>query len=89
MKKINDQFKELGIKAELKYLKTVGSKSDSGFKTLRLQSQGVCKYMQVMDILVKLYENPYFVAIEQMTITADSKKAGQFSFTLVTSTFAI
>jgi hypothetical protein len=88
MKKINEQLKKLEIKAELKFLKTIGSKSASGFKTLRLQSQGKCKYTQVMDLLVKLYENPYFVAVERLTITADPKKAGQVDFTLVTSTFA-
>lgn len=89
MKKVNEQLKKVGIKkAELKFLKTIGSKSALGYKTLRLQSQGKCTYTQVIDLLAKLYENPYFVAVEQLAITADPKKAGQVEFTLVTSTFA-
>jgi len=88
MKKVNEQFKKIGVKTDLKFLKTVSSKSGSGFKTLRLQAQGKCKYTQVMDMLVKLCENPYFVAVEQLSITADPKKAGQVDFTIVTSTFA-
>jgi hypothetical protein len=88
MKKINEQFKKLKIKAELKFLKTVGAKSGSGFRTLRLQCQGKCKYTQVMDLLVKLYENPHFVAVEQLSVTFDPKKAGQVDFTIITSTFA-
>lgn len=88
MKKINEQLKKLGIRAELKFLRTVGAKTASGYKTLRLQSQGKCKYTQVMDLLAKLYENPYFVAVEQLSITADPKKPGEVEFTLVTSGFS-
>jgi len=88
MKKFNEQLKKLGIKAELKYLKSLRSKSASGYKTLRLQSQGRCKYTQVIDLLGKLYENPFFVSVEQLTITPDPKKKGEVEFTLVTSTFA-
>jgi hypothetical protein len=88
MKKFNEQLKKLGIKAELKYLKSLKSKSASGYKTLRLQSQGRCKYTQAIDLMGKLYENPLFVSIEQLTITPDPKKLGEVEFTLVTSTFA-
>ena len=88
MKKINEQFKKLGIKAELKFLKTLSSKSTAGYRTLRLQANGKCKYTQVMDLLAKLYENPYFVAVEQMSVTADEKKAGEVELTIVISTFA-
>ena len=88
MKRFNEQLKKLGIKAELKYLKSLRSKSASGYKTLRLQSQGRCKYSQLIDLLAKLYGNPYFVAVEQLTFTPDPKKAGEVEFTLVTSTFA-
>jgi len=88
MKKFNEQSKKLGIKADLKYLKSLKSKSASGYKTLRLQSQGRCKYTQVIDLLGKLYENPFFVSVEQLTITPNLKKPGEVEFTLVTSTFA-
>lgn len=88
MKKFNEQLKKVGIKADLKYLKSIRSKSTSGYKILRLQSQAKCKYTQLVDMLAKLYENPYFVSIEQLRITPNPKKAGEVEFTLVTSTLA-
>lgn len=88
IKKFNEQLKQSGMKGDLKYLKTISSRGTSGYKTLRLQCQAKGNFNQMVDLLTKLYENPNFVAVEQLNVNTDPKKPGEVDFTLITSTFA-
>lgn len=86
--KFNDQLKQAGIKVTtLKSLPIAKSKTDASMKILKLQCQGKCEFGQVTALLASLYDNPYFVGIENMRLTADKKKKGSVDMNLTVTTF--
>ena len=86
--KLNEQLKQAGIKVNT--LKPVGpgrAKKSAGSGTLMLECRGKCKYSQVLDLIVALQENPYFVGIEQLNMKFNSKDRKEMDLVLVVSTF--
>ncbi len=85
----NRQLKKSGIKA--KSLGFVGGKKTrkvGGYKVLRLQCRGRCRYSQVLDLLADLSNNAYFVGVEDVQLKANTKDRKQVDLVLTVSTFA-
>lgn len=86
--KFSEQLKKAGIKyTQLSFLSASKSKNALGFKTLKLQCKGKCKFDQVIDLLEKLYDNPLFVAVEELKLECDPKKRTEMQISIVVSTF--
>ena len=86
--KFNEQLKRAGINVQtLHDMPITKSKGSSGFTKLQLQCSGKCSTNQVMDLLANLYENPYFVGVENLVLTCDQKNRSQMDFKLTVSTF--
>ena len=86
--KFSAQVKKAGIKyTQLTFLSASKSKNSLGFRTLKLQCKGKCKFSQAVDLLEKLYDNPLFVAIEEFKLECDPKKRTEMQISIVVSTF--
>ncbi|MCH8192891.1 MAG: hypothetical protein IIA65_02600 [Planctomycetes bacterium] len=85
-------IKKSGIKAEPLQLDSKGKRRGSGYQRLLLHVKGKCKFGQLLDFLVSLKTNPYFVGIETLKIDCDPKKPsknrGDIDIELVLSTYA-
>lgn len=83
-----DQLKKSGGKFPvLNLLPMSNKKNAAGFKTRKLHCKGKCTFAQAMDLLAGLYENPWFVGVEEFKIVCDPKKRSQMDLTLTVSTF--
>lgn len=88
IEKFNEQLKKSGIDIKtLHDLPITKTKDSSGYSKLQLQCQGKCNYGQAMNLLAGLYENPYFVGVEELSLTCDQKKRSQMEIKLTVSTF--
>lgn len=89
--KFREQLKKAGIKNEPLQVLPAAKRSQVGYKLLRLKCKAKCKFGQMLDLLVNLKENPYFVAIEEMRIECDPKKPpdkrSEIELDLTVSTF--
>jgi hypothetical protein len=86
--KFLEQLKKSGIKFTVFNLLPMSSKANaSGFKTCKLHCKGKCNFAQTLDLLAGLYENPWFVGVEEFKIVCDPKKRSQMDLTLTVSTF--
>ena len=84
--KLNEQLKKCGIVVtKLDVLPMPKKKTSLG--TLRIKCQGKCQFKQFTDLMAKLYENPYFVAVEELKLDYDSKNRKQAEISMVVSTF--
>jgi hypothetical protein len=82
--KLNEQLKKVGIRSEpLQALPMQALPSTQGqadYKLLRLKCSAKCQFMQVLDLLAELKQNPYLVGIEEMRIkvaTTTRQQPGQ------------
>jgi type II secretory pathway component PulM len=83
------QLKQAGINA--KSIQLVSARKQqrvSGYKCLQLQCRGECRFEQVMDLLAALNGNPYFVAVEAITLKCDTNDRNKMDITLTVSTYA-
>ena len=88
MTKFTDQLKKSGIRPKsLSSLPVAKSKRTAGYAKLHLQCQGKCSFDQVLDLLANLYDNPYFVAVEELQVKCDAKKRSMVDLKLIVSTF--
>ncbi len=86
--KFSEQLKKAGIKyTQLAFLPASKSRNALGFRTLKLQCKGKCKFDQAVDLLENLYDNPLFVAVEELKLECDPKKRTKMEITIVVSTF--
>ena len=82
--KFSEQLKKAGIKyTQLAFLSASKSKNTLGFKTLKIQCRGKCKFNQAVDLLEKLYDNPLFVAVEELKLECDPKKRTEMQISIV------
>lgn len=87
-KKFMEQLKECDIKfTSLDFLPMSGSKSKTGYKTLKLQCKAKCKFGQAMELIAALYENPWFLGIEDFKVECNPKKRTEMELTMTVSTF--
>lgn len=83
------QLKQAGINAKSVQLVSARKQQRvSGYKCLQLQCRGECRFEQVMDLLAALNGNPYFVAVEAITLKCDTKDRNKMDITLTVSTYA-
>lgn len=83
-----EQLKKCNVKFTVLNLLPMSSKTNaSGFRTRKLHCKGKCTFSQAMDLLAGLYENPWFVGVEEFKIVCDPKKRSQMDLTLTVSTF--
>lgn len=85
--KFDEQLKKAGIKNKPLQFLAVGKSTEAGYRLLRLQCSGKCRFGQVLDLLANLKENPYLVGIEEMRIKGDPKKRQEVELDLTVSTF--
>lgn len=88
--KLSEQLKKTGINTNpLQILSKSKSPGSTGYRQLliKISSQN-CKLSQILDFLVSLKENPYFVGVEEFKITKlDPNKPQEFSMDITVSTF--
>jgi len=60
----------------------------AGLEKVLLQCRGRCNYEAALNLLSQLKTNPYYVGIEELTLTADAKKREELEMVLTVSTFA-
>ncbi|MHC5059809.1 MAG: GspMb/PilO family protein [Planctomycetota bacterium] len=86
--KFNEQLKKAGVNvSSLQFLRTAKSKQTSGYKTLRIQGRGKCKFEQLLNLLVGLNDNPCLVGVEELQLKCDTKNREQMDIVLTVSTF--
>ncbi|MCP4711582.1 MAG: hypothetical protein GY869_23435 [Planctomycetes bacterium] len=57
-----------------------------GLNVLRLKCRGTCRFRDAMNLLAKLYENPYLYSVEEMHLVCGDKNRDQIDLTLVVTT---
>ena len=87
--KLSEQLKRAGIKNKPLQVQAGRKSPQSGYKLLLVKCNATCKFVQVLDFLARLNENPYLVGIEELKIKCDPKKRGEVELNLTVSTFAI
>jgi hypothetical protein len=87
--KLSEQLKKAGIRNKPLQVQAARKSSQSGYKLLLVKCDATCKFVQVLDFLARLNENPYLVGIEELKIKCDPKKRGEVELNLTLSTFAI
>lgn len=86
-KKFMEQLKKCGVNfTSLDFLPMSGSKSTPGYKTLKLQCKTKCNFGQAMELAAALYENPWFVGIEEFKVECNPKKRTEMELTMTVST---
>ena len=86
--KLSEQLKRAGIRNKPLQIQSGRKSPQSGYKLLLVKCNATCKFVQVLDFLAKLNENPYLVGIEELKIKCDPKKRGEVTLDLTVSTFA-
>lgn len=86
--KLSEQFKKAGIKNKPLQIQAGRKSPQAGYKLLLVKCNATCQFVQVLDFLARLNENPYLVGIEELKIKCDPKKQGEVALDLTVSTFA-
>ena len=86
--KLSEQFKRAGIKNKPLQTQPGRKSPQSGYKLLLVKCNATCQFVQMLDFLARLNENPYMVGIEEFKIKCDPKKRGEVELNLTVSTFA-
>jgi len=86
--KLSEQFKRAGIRNKPLQVQSGRKSPMTGYKLLLVKCNATCQFVQVLDFLSRLNENPYLVGIEELKIKCDPKKQGQVELDLTVSTFA-
>jgi len=89
-RKFSEQLQQCGIQVTTQpyYLHGRGKKQPGlGVKLLRMHCKGKCNFNQAMDLLVKLHENPYLVAVEEFKLECGKKKRQEMKLAITVSTF--
>ena len=86
--KLSDQLKRAGIRNKPLQVQAGRKSPQSGYKLLLVKCNATCQFVQVLDFLARLNENPYLVGIEELKIKCDPKKQGEVTLDLTVSTFA-
>lgn len=85
--KFNDQIKKAGLKSQPLQISRAVKSKQPGYKMMRFQYSGKCRFDQVVSLLAGLNENQYLLAIEEIEMKCDPKKRQEMDLTLVVSTF--
>jgi len=86
--KLSEQLKRAGIRNKPLQIQAGRKSPQSGYKLLLVKCNATCQFVQVLDFLARLNENPYMVGIEELKIKCDPKKRGEVVMDLTVSTFA-
>ena len=89
-RKFNEQLKKAGVNIKnLQFVSSSKLQRALGFKLLRLQCRGKCRFSQLLDLIAALNENPYLVGIEDIQFRINPKKPTEIELSSLTvSTFA-
>ncbi|MBW8016819.1 MAG: hypothetical protein FVQ82_11580 [Planctomycetes bacterium] len=83
-----EQLKGLKIKYTVLNLMPMSNKENAcGFKTRNIHCKGKCSFAQAVDLVAKLYENPWFVGIEEFKIDCNPKNRRQMDLAITVSTY--
>lgn len=83
------QLQRCGVQAKtLQLRESSGSLRRDGFRVLLLDCQGRCTAQSLMQLIEQLKQNPYYVAVEKLSMKADPKERSAVTFQLVVSTYA-
>jgi hypothetical protein len=85
--KFSEQLKKAGIKSKPLQVLTGGKSGVAGYELLRLKCNANCRFVQALDLLARLNENPYLVTVEEFKIAVDEKKPQEVEMDLTVSTF--
>ena len=86
--KFLEQLKKAKIKYnDLDLMPMSNKRNSSGLRRRNLHYKGKCSFTQAMDLLASLYENPWFVGVEEFKIVCDPKNRSQMDLTITVSTF--
>jgi len=87
-KKFMEQLKKAGVKyTDLDLMPMSSKKNSAGFRTRSLVCKGKCSFAQAMDLQAALYENPWFVGVEEFKISSSTKNKSIMDMTIKVSTF--
>ncbi|MBP8604624.1 MAG: hypothetical protein KBI46_02110 [Phycisphaerae bacterium] len=83
------QLQRCGIQAKtLQLRESSGALRRDGFRVLLLDCQGRCSTQSLMQLIEQLKQNPYYVAVEKLSMKVDPKERSAVTFQLVVSTYA-
>jgi len=60
-----------------------------GLNILRLKCRGTCRFRDAMNLLAKLYENPYLYSVEEMQLIIGERNRDECDLTLVVTTLCL
>ena len=60
-----------------------------GLNILRLKCRGTCRFRDAMNLLAKLYENPYLYSVEEMQLIIGERDRDECDLTLVVTTLCL
>ena len=87
-KKFMEQLRDAKVNFRDVILQPMSSKRNAcGFRKRNLHCKGKCSFAQAVDLLAKLYENPWFVGLEEFKIECNPKNRSQMDLTITISTF--
>jgi Tfp pilus assembly protein PilO len=86
---LTKQLQQCGLKAtSLKMSQNKAIKAP-GYNVWLVECQGQCNYQSMVKFFEEVKKNPYYAAIEKLTLKVDSKDRNKMTFQLVVSTYAI
>ena len=90
--KVNEQIKEAGLKEQPLQTYARKLRNKGGYAPLMVQYKGKGEFDKLLEFLVILKKNPYYVGIEELTVKCDPEKPPEnredadIEFTLLTFT---
>jgi hypothetical protein len=87
-KKLMEQLRKAKVNFRDVILQPMANKENAcGFRKRNLRCEGKCTFTQAMDLVASLYENPWFIAIEEFKIERNAKNRSQMDMTITISTY--
>ena len=85
---ITKQLQQCGLKAKSMKLQQNKAIKADGYNVWLVECQGQCEYRSITRFVEEIKQNPYYAAIEKLTLKVDSKDRNKMTFHLVVSTYA-
>jgi Tfp pilus assembly protein PilO len=85
---ITKQLQQCGLKAKSMKLRQDKTIKADGYNVWLVECQGQCGYTSITRFVNEVRNNPYYAAMEKLTLKVDSKDRNKMTFHLIVSTYA-
>jgi len=85
---ITKQLQKCGLKANSMKLRQDKTAKVDGYNVWLVECQGQCGYASITRFFNEVRKNPYYAAMEKLTLKVDSKDRNKITYYLIVSTYA-